>query len=400
MVGKRLTDVSVRSLKPRADRYEIPDAGARGLRVVVWPSGERSYILRYRRPGNKKPAKLTFQRGISLAAARKLAADANYELQQGRDPGEAKKDAKTKAAKVAADTVRAVCEKYMVREAHKLRSADARGKTLARLVYPAVGSQPITSIGRKDLSRLFDQIEDERGPFMADMTRAILNKVFHWFEGRSDTFVSPITRGMTPRVKLEQRSRNRVLTDAELVRVHSTAEKSDEPYAALVLFLLYVPARLNEAARMRFDEVDDDGNWTLPKERNKTGVDLVRPLSKAALAILERQPRIGDCPFVFTVDGRKPINGFSKAKRKFDQACGVSNWRNHDLRRVGRSLLSRCGVSSDVAEMLLGHKLPHIRGIYDKYSYRAEKAHALEALAGLIERIVNPLTGNVRALRG
>jgi integrase len=398
MAQKRLTDISIRALKPRVDRYEVSDPS--GLRVVVWPSGRKSFIQRYRRPGSKKPAKLTFQSGISLAAARKLVGDANLALEQGRDPGADKAEAKVQAAAVARDTVQSVCEQYMARDGHKLRSADARGKTLKRLVYSsAIGSRPITSVGRKDLSQLFDQIEDERGSFMADMARAILGKVFHWHEGRTDNFVSPIVRGMARRVKPEERSRDRTLTDDELIKVHSTAEKSDEPYAKLVLFLLYVPARLNEAARMTHDEVRD-GVWVLPKQRSESGLEIVRPLSKAALAILEGLPRIGDCPFVFSVDGRKPINGFSKAKRKFDAACGVVGWRNHDLRRVGRSLLSRAGVNADVAEMLLGHKLPHVRGVYDKHSFIAEKRDALERLSAQIRQIVEPPPANVRQLRG
>jgi hypothetical protein len=35
---------------------------------------------------------------------------------------------------------------------------------------------------------------------------------------------------------------------------------------------------------------------------------------------------------------------------------------------------------------------------YNRYEYRAELLHAFEALAGLIERIVNP-TDNVLAIR-
>jgi integrase len=392
----KFTDLRVRNLKPKAARYEIADAAAHGLRVVVWPSGEQSYILRYRRPGNRKTAKLTFQRGISLATARKLAADANYELAQGRDPGQAKRDAKDKAAATARDTVMSICEQYMAREGNKLRTAKARAANLRRCVYGPIGSRPITSVGRKDLSRLFDQIEDERGPHMADMVRAILNKIFHWHEGRTDSFVSPITRGMAPRVKSEQAVRDRTLSDEELTKVWRAADESDETFPALVQFLLLSCARLNEAARMTYDEVRD-GIWILPKERSKTGVEIVRPLSKAALAVIERQPKIG--PYVFTTTGHKPFCNFSDAKREFDAACGVVNWRCHDTRRVARSLLSRAGVNSDVAEMLLGHKLPHIRGVYDRHSYRAEKEDGLERLAAQIRQIVDPPPANVHQLK-
>jgi hypothetical protein len=47
-MAKMLTDVSVKNLRPGPKRREVPDAGARGLRVVVQPSGVKSYAVRYR----------------------------------------------------------------------------------------------------------------------------------------------------------------------------------------------------------------------------------------------------------------------------------------------------------------------------------------------------------------
>ena len=65
------------------------------------------------------------------------------------------------------------------------------------------------------------------------------------------------------------------------------------------------------------------------------------------------------------------------------------------LRRTARSLISRAGVSADIAERVLGHKIAGVRGVYDRHEYVAEKRHALERLASLVERILNPAAGNV-----
>jgi integrase len=109
-------------------------------------------------------------------------------------------------------------------------------------------------------------------------------------------------------------------------------------------------------------------------------------------------PRIGKSGFVFTTDGKHPIGGFSKFKRKFDgqvltelrreiPEAELPRWTLHDLRRTARSLMSRAGVPSDRAERCLGHVLPGIRSTYDRHEYLNEKRHAFEALAALIERI-------------
>ncbi|MGB9353790.1 MAG: integrase, partial [Pseudolabrys sp.] len=58
-------------------------------------------------------------------------------------------------------------------------------------------------------------------------------------------------------------------------------------------------------------------------------------------------------------------------------------------------LMSRAGVRPDVAERVLGHAIRGVEGTYDRHSYREEKARALNALAGLIETILNPPAGNV-----
>ena len=158
-------------------------------------------------------------------------------------------------------------------------------------------------------------------------------------------------------------------------------------------------ARRTEAAAITWAEVDG-GDWILPAARNKTAVDLVRPLSRAAQEILAARPRIVGCPFVFTSDGRSALGGFSRQKQKFDAACSVANWTIHDLRRTARSLMSRAGVSPDHAERCLGHVIGGVRETYDRHAYHTEKLRAFEALAAQIQQIVNPPQGDVVPLRG
>ncbi len=51
--------------------------------------------------------------------------------------------------------------------------------------------------------------------------------------------------------------------------------------------------------------------------------------------------------------------------------------------------MSRAGVPTDIAERVLGHAIPSVRGVYDRHSYLDEKREALQRLAALIERIVH-----------
>ena len=393
-MAKRITTIAIENMKAGRTRREVP--AGNGLYVVVAPSGRKGFCVRYRFGGRTR--RLVLQNGVTLAQARQLAADAMFAVAQGRDPAVAKQQAKDKAATAAADTLRAIGDEYLKREGHKLRTLSQRENILRRLVYPKLGDRHVASIRRSEINRLLDVIEDDNGPVMADHTLAVLRRIFGWHAARSDDFNSPVVRGMA-RTKPSERERSRTLTDDELRRVWATATAMPGPFGPYVKFLLLTAARRSEASGLRWSEISDDG-WLLPAARNKTKVDLLRPLSSAARRLLADLPRFEGCDFVFTWDGRRPITGFSRPKRELDAACGVAGWIIHDLRRTSRSLLSRAGVPVDIAERCLGHVIAGVRGTYDRHQYQAEMLRAYEALAALIERIVGGEQANVVALRG
>ena len=114
------------------------------------------------------------------------------------------------------------------------------------------------------------------------------------------------------------------------------------------------------------------------------------------------QPRIEGNPYVFTAArGAGPFNSFSEWKAQLDARlpAPLAHWTIHDLRRTARSLLSRAGVRPDISERVMGHAIPGVEGVYDRHRYDDEKAHALQALADLIDRILNPPATNVVPFR-
>lgn len=160
--------------------------------------------------------------------------------------------------------------------------------------------------------------------------------------------------------------------------------------------------RRDEAACMRRDELNEM-DWVIPASRHKSKRDFLLPLSAAAREVLDRVPVIkprGGRGFMFTTSGRAPISGFSKFKKNFDRLCGVTGWTHHDIRRTGRSLLSRAGIPTEHAEIALGHVIPGVRGVYDRHDYVEEKRRAFEALAAQIERILNPQQNVVQLRSG
>jgi hypothetical protein len=180
-MSRRITDLGLRALKPKDKPYEKPIGD--GLRVVVQPSGRRSFVVRYRFGGRTR--KLTLHGGLTLAQARLEAVRALHQLDQGKDPGAEKQHAKQRAN---ADTLAAICDGYLKREGGKLRSVEHRRRLLDLHVLPTLGARPIGDIRRSDLVRLFDWIEEERGLAAADNVLALLRRIFNFHAVRDDTF--------------------------------------------------------------------------------------------------------------------------------------------------------------------------------------------------------------------
>jgi integrase len=385
MPQRLLTDRFCAGAKPRDGELQTDyfDTQVSGLALRASET-YKSWSLHYTLGGKRR--RLTFggYPSISLASARTRADEAKAAIAEGRDPNA-----------VASETLQAICELYMARDGAKLRTAEWRKSVLDRHIYPTLGSRPIAEIRRSKIVRLLDQIEEGSGPVMATQTLAVLRKVMNWHATRSDDFLSPIVRGMA-RTKPSERARERVLTDDELRKVLSSAEGYGV-YGSYLHFLLLTAARRSEVAGMTWAEING-GDWTLPGARNKTKLDLLRPLSRMAQDILEELPRgVG---FVWSTNGGgRAISDFGGFKRQLDAASGVKSWRLHDLRRTARSLMSRAGVPSDHAERCLGHVIGGVRGVYDRHEYHAEKQQAFEALAGMVERIVTGTQAGVVQLK-
>jgi integrase len=164
---------------------------------------------------------------------------------------------------------------------------------------------------------------------------------------------------------------------------------ADGYYGAAIRFLLLTGQRNQKVGSMRWDDIQD-GVWTIRTEDREKGNPGKLKLPGVALEVLNALPRFASNPYVFA--GREGhftglTNGNYKAK--FDAKCGVKGWRIHDLRRTARSLMSRAGIQSEIAERVLGHTITGVEGIYNRHQYFDEKAEALTKLAALIEQIMS-----------
>jgi integrase len=388
-----LTNFAVTHAKPRAKGYEVSDV-QRGLRLVVHPSGVKSWIVRYRHPVTGKSRKMTMLPGLDLADARKLAAEAMYQVAKGIDPVEAKRAQKQAALDAVEGTLNAVAKRYLDLAASKLRSRQYYENTLKNHILPSLGQRPVDQIRRSEFTAVLDRVEQKSGASTADAVQRVLSALLNWHASRSD-FVNPMTR-MRSRLKPSEQARTHVPSDDEIKRIWVVAcDERVGAYGQAIRLLILTGARRAEVAGLMRSEIEvvrDNGSeftvWRLPARRSKNKREIVRPLSCAALDIINDMPVISDSDYVFTLNGRAPMSLSHVKKDLLTQLSGVTDWVLHDLRRVHRSLLSRCRVPFEIAERCLGHSQNLLVKTYDQHSHLPAMQEAVEKVAAEIERIV------------
>ena len=397
-MAKALTAIAVAKARAGAERREIPDGGCRGLYLVVQPSGVKSWAARYRYRGRSSkytlgPVLIDTPESaeplqhvvapLSLASARELCARVLREAQAGRDPAAERRSRREQQRAAEADTLQAVGEEFLRREGPRLRTLSQRKADL-ELLYPSLGRLPLDQIRRGQYKRVFDAIADERSLKRAARVQRATKALLNWHGGRSD-YISVLT-GTKALISISEHARSHVPSDDDLKAIVLAAEQ-DKLFGSYLLFTLYTSTRRGESAGLRRSELSPDGRiWIIPAARYKSKRDTVIPLSVAAQKILAAMPVRGD--LVFSADGVSELGNWDARKARFDAACGVRGWVIHDLRRAARTLLSRAGVSSDIAERCLGHAMVGVRATYDRYAYQREKTEAFEALSAQLQRIV------------
>ncbi len=403
----KITKREVDALKPGCI---VADDEVRGFVARRLPSGAVTYGFRYRdkKSGRQRWIGLGLHGSITPDQARNLAKKRAGEVADARDPAaelEATRAEAVKAKLAEANTVNAVLDNFIteyVRGSDPLRSADQIERIFNVYVRPRIGTKTIYDLLRSDIKNMLAEIAKEHGPVMADRVLAYVRKAFNWQMVNDDNFKSPIVRGMA-RTRPKQRARKRILSDDEIRDVWAALETADVPtcYPFFIKMLLTTVTRRNEASMMSSSEIDCD-LWVIPGSRYKTKLDHVIPLTEGVGALVSGKPEgfKGNSWFLFsTTNGKRPFSGFSKAKRALDAEIAanrkksgqddIPRWTLHDLRRTGRSLMSRAKVPSDHAERVMGHVIGGVRETYDRYEYLEEKRDALRGLAALVEEIVN-----------
>jgi integrase len=216
---------------------------------------------------------------------------------------------------------------------------------------------------------------------------------------------SPCDRIRPTKLIGKKTDRDRVLADAEIGAFWRAAGIVGYPFGPLYRLLLLTGARKLEVGNARWSEFDlDQALWTIPAERYKSNVRHLVPLCDDVMALLEVLPRWKGGDYLFSMDGRRSVAGYSTSKERMDslmrKELGVlPTFQVHDVRRTVRTKLAALRIPQDIAELVIGHSKRGLVRVYDRYTYLSEMREALTAWAAHLRSIVERTAENTASMR-
>lgn len=398
MPKRKLTDPGIRGLPiPEKGQVEYFDILLPAFGIRVSYRGAKTWFVTVRVAGSGRQVRLKLGRfpGLSLTDARDAARDAMEDASKGIDPRRVREAEVAENKRQEAQTFSKLSEDFLEKHVERrLRNTTVAEYKRAFSRASAWRDRPVRDITRGDVIDLLDKIEARGHGPTADLTFAYLRTFFGWCVDRDIIEVSPCDR--IKRIR-NSRSRERVLTGAEIREVWPFLGELGYPFEPMFKLLILTGQRRNEVAGMRWDELRDWKSaapwWELPGDRTKNGRPHLVPIVPAVKRIIDGCEQSG--PYVFTTTGETPSTGYSRAKARLDKLIAsaraeakeppMPEWRLHDFRRtMSTQMHERLNVSPHVVEAILNHvsgARAGVAGVYNRAAYLDERRSALERWA-------------------
>lgn len=400
-----LTDIQLRKWVRAGAPVSKSDGG--GLTFTLSAAGTATWVLRFRHGGRRQEVTLGRYPDMTLAAARVSSSRKRVAITDGVNPADEVR--KTKAHRDW--TIRELIRDYRDLVLSNFAESTKRSydRNLKRIEY-SMGAMSVQSVAPSDVVA---QIERVKAGWAELFTLyCVLRGIFKHAAGKKIIFANPCAGiqldaliGKRPEV------RQRLMLTAEEIHTLMNAKMNDENLLS-VKILLATGTRASELfTAMRGNVHVEEARWHIPKSKTGTAIDI--PLSPITVEWFKMLFELaGNSVYVL------PARRLTRVKR-FNGDANVSKdalreaidfWIDnhkpkirrftpHDLRSTMKSHMRKLGVSRDISEMCLNHKLRGVEGIYDQHTYYEERRAALELWAKFLTTCQSGEKWNVMPLK-
>jgi len=385
----------------------------------VTNAGSGFWVYQYK--VNDKPKRMTLGTygkrpdGMPLSDARIALAMARASVNAGVDPLAEKTRAKQSKYKIVDD----LAVDWLEEINKHLEHPNIPVRIYNQEIKPVIGKLNLDSISGLDVREVLKFVKKRKKterPTIVNDTLMYLKQLFDHGITLGLIHNNPATAFKVKHAGGAERSRDRTPTFEELRIIFAIMKEhrshfSRENYLAVAL-LIVLGTRKGELIALTWDEMDlEQKIWRLSAERAKNRHAIDIPLPTQAIEWLkELKVRAGNSPYVFP--SRRPsrrrgyisddtmnhalTNLFGKKTGKLNSStgnvlgeAGIEYFVIHDLRRSTRTLMSKNGVRSEIAEKCINHVKKGVEGIYNRDAFFDERAIAHQQLADQIASLVN-----------
>ncbi|MBB1475854.1 site-specific integrase [Shewanella sp. SG41-3] len=419
MATNKLSDRGLRVLLSTSlDKSKsYSDGGGLSVRVTASKSNSDDdnhlqWQFRYRL-GGREAQQLTLVLGkypeLTLATARKEREQCRQWLAEGRDPKNERNLGRVESLKPL--TVKSALLLWIENYASKNRKNSAKHlQQFNRWIFIKIGHLPISQIAKHHWIECFEaraaKYPVAAGYVLRNAQQALKYVKKRGYEVSGDIFELDFESiGARAQAK---RSR-RLLSDSsfqELVDLLKWLKQGEMPpyYNDLVQFLIIFGCRTQEIRLSKIDEWDFERMiWTVPSENNKNVLkDKKNGLSGEILRPIPERLK----PWLLGL-ASKSANEYILGDVKADTAVSgwgsdiceklghEKKWTLHDLRRTVATGMNDLGIAPHIVELILGHTIQGVAGIYNRSQRIPEKLQALELWLDRLELLQSDTTNVV-----
>ncbi|MFP1592469.1 tyrosine-type recombinase/integrase [Escherichia coli] len=386
-----LTDIKVKTAKPKEKPYKLADGG--GMLLLINTNGSKYWRMKYRFAGKEKMLSIGVYPDVTLADAREKRSEARKILAAGGDPGVAKKEEKIAQQMSLKNTFEAIAREWHQSKADRwsLRYRDEIIDTFEKDIFPYIGKRPIAEIKPMELLEALRKMEKRGALEKMRKVRQRCGEVFRYaiVTGRADYNPAPdlACALVTPKKVhfpfLTADELPHFLNDLAGIRKCSSLNHS--------LKYMLTGVRTQELRFARWEDIDFETKlWEIPAKVMKMKRPHIVPLSEQVIALFKQlEPITKRRPLVFIGrnNPRKPIS-----KESINQVIELLGYKGrltgHGFRHTMSTILHDRLLNSAWIEMQLAHVDKNaIRGTYNHAQYLDGRREMMQWYADYIDSL-------------
>ncbi|MGQ9450681.1 tyrosine-type recombinase/integrase [Leclercia sp. TB492] len=388
----KLNARQVDTAKPKDKPYKLSDGG--GLYLLVNPNGKRYWRLKYRVAGKEKLLAFGVYPDVTLAEARSKREEAKRGIAGGIDPNVAKREEKLAREASVRNTFQEIACEWHASKLYKWSEGYASDimEAFNKDVFPYIGKKPIADIKPLELLNVLRRMESRGATEKAKKVRQRCGEVFRYaiVTGRAEYNPAP---DLTSAMQGHESNHYPFLNISELPAFfESLSQYSGSILIVLAARLLILTGvRTGELRGATWQEIDTESAvWIIPAERMKMRRPHIVPLSRQALAIIERiRQMTGRYPLIFPGrnDPRKTMSEAS-INQVFKRIGYTGRVTGHGFRHTLSTILHEQGYNTAWIETQLAHVDKNsIRGTYNHAQYLEGRREMLQWYADYIDSL-------------